>query len=113
MRLPGVKLYPQGLQLTPGQGVGVGGIGVGLIVTTVGCTVGVGVALVCVGDGCVVGMVASGAVGVGAAAWLIGLATGTVVGVLLPIAVPTMETNMRIATTATLHRPTLTLRDRV
>ncbi len=47
MRLPRVKLYPQGLQLIPGHGVGLAGgcVGCGVCVG-VGICVGVGV-----GDG--------------------------------------------------------------
>ena len=40
--MPGVKLYPQGLQFTPEKDVGVAGGRVGLVV---GCTVGFGVAV--------------------------------------------------------------------
>lgn len=55
MSLPGVKLYPQGLQCIPGHGVGGGcaGLGVG-VGEMVGCGVGVGVGF-CVGVGVGVG----------------------------------------------------------
>ena len=53
MRLPGVKLYPQGLQLIPGQGVGLAGGCVGC-----GASVGVGVCVgLGIGDGVGVGRV--------------------------------------------------------
>ena len=46
MSLPGVKLYPQGLQFIPGHGVGGGCVGLGVGVgEMVGCGVGVGVGL--------------------------------------------------------------------
>ena len=55
MSLPGVKLYPQGLQFIPGHGVGGGCVGLGVGVgEMVGCGVGVGVGF-CVGVGVGVG----------------------------------------------------------
>ena len=55
MSLPGVKLYPQGLQFIPGHGVGDGCVGLGVGVgEMVGCGVGVGVRF-CVGIGVGVG----------------------------------------------------------
>ena len=55
MSLPGVKLYPQGLQFIPGHGVGSGCVGLGVGVgEMVGCGVGVGVRF-CVGIGVGVG----------------------------------------------------------
>jgi len=43
MSLPGIKLYPHGLQFTAGQGLGVAGFGVGLKTTVgVGFDLGVG-----------------------------------------------------------------------
>ena len=56
MSLPGVKLYPQGLQFIPGHGVGGGCVGLGVGVgEMVGVGVGVGV-LVGVGVGVTVGV---------------------------------------------------------
>ncbi len=59
MRLPGVKLYPHGLQLIPGHGVAVGGSGVGCgtyVGAMAGCGVGVAVGVgEGVGDGVGVG----------------------------------------------------------
>jgi hypothetical protein len=93
--LPGVKLYPQGLQLIPGHGVGVCGgcVGCGWRVgALVGLGVGVGVGF-CVGVG--VGEGISVAVGLTmTAAWAavgVGVGDGVDARLRLPTAEPIQE----------------------
>ena len=103
MSLPGVKLYPQGLQFTPGHGVGVGGgcvglgVGVGVMVGVgvgVGVLVGVGVGVTaCVGTWVAVGLTGSAACCDG----VVGVGVDCVARLTLPTAVPIQEKNKRTA----------------